>query len=200
VVLADETGIVRLELWDGLAKGNISILAQADAKDGFSLVIVSNAQVCLPRHGSYQQAKQLTGVPVTTLQIGATSMNVNLSGIESSDVMAKDFSGLISMTCPFRVNLIGTIHEIDDEVKFTRDEIGQKSVILHDAAGFGVKLLCHGYWCEEPMGKGQRWAICFGECRAEKGGEAVIWIFDSAYLLRLPDQDEPPVFREMLAW
>ena len=113
--------------------------------------------------------------------------------------MAKDFSGLISMTCPFRVNLIGTIHEIDDEVKFTRDDIGQKNVILHDASGFGVKLLCHGYWCEEPMERGQRWAICFGECRAEKAGEAVIWIFDSAYLLRLPDQDEPPVFREVLA-
>ena len=94
--------------------------------------------------------------------------NVNLSGIESSDVMAKDFSRLISMTCPFRVNLIGTIHEIDDEVKFTRDDIGQKNVILHDASGFGVKLLCHGYWCEEPMERGQRWAICFGECRESR--------------------------------
>ena len=75
MVLADETGTVRLELWDGLAKGNISILAQADAKDGFSLVTVSNAQVCLPRHGSYQQGTQLTGVPVTTLQVGATSQS-----------------------------------------------------------------------------------------------------------------------------
>jgi hypothetical protein len=31
VVLAAVTDIERLELWDGLAKGNISILAQADA-------------------------------------------------------------------------------------------------------------------------------------------------------------------------
>ena len=38
------------------------------------------------------------------------------------------------------------------------------------------------------------------ESAEPRGGEAVIWIFDSAYLLRLPDQDEPPVFREMLAW
>eukprot|EP00435_Cladocopium_sp_Y103_P062580 s635_g24.t1 len=43
VVLADQTGVVHLELWDGLAKGNISSLTQADAKDGFALVTVNKA-------------------------------------------------------------------------------------------------------------------------------------------------------------
>lgn len=188
----------------GLAKTYIGELTRAEGRDGFAAVTLKNVEVTLPRQGSFMGEKQLNGVNGMTLQIGESSTDVNLAGVESSETVAKDYATFMSMTLPFRVSLVGTIHEVE-QVRYTRDDTAQKAVTVHDANGLGVKVILHGYWAEEDLQEGQRWAFCFGEARGEKTGgektgEGVIWMFDSAYALQLPDQADGPVFREMLAW
>lgn len=96
-------------------------------------------------HGDVGQCAQ------QLLSVGGTK--VNLAGVEKAEHVGKEFIALTSMTWPFRCNLCGTITDVE-ELRFTRDDVAQRSVQIVD--GIGVKVLLHGYWAEEDMACGQK--------------------------------------------
>lgn len=201
VILGDATGIVRLELWGNEAKRHDAALTAVE-ETGFPEVAVTGAEVCLPRIGSFNQAKTLQFLPSSTLEVKESDGDaaVDLAGVQNAAVVAKEFVGLTTSTPPFQVMVTGVVKEVET-LQWTREDVPQRWITLLDDKGYGLKILQHGYWSEESMSPGQKWLLSGVEVKLDRDGKGTCWQFDNAYCLKISEKAAAALaFRELVSW
>jgi hypothetical protein len=203
VVLSDGTSLIRVELWGPAAKAHVAQITAADEADGFAEVKLRAVEVGSSRNGGYLGMKLLQVLPTSEMLITGSTAEIDLAGLERAAIIATHFMPLAATSLPCCACIRAIIREVTD-LTYTRNDIPQKSLVVQDEAQYGLKILVHGYWAQEPFIPGQCWLLCFLEIKGDRdrdGGTA--WVFDTAYCVKMSDPDgdmDLGSLRETLTW